>query len=120
MSKLRCSARFIFMLVFTVGFSFSCSYSKLSKAGSRVVTAPNLNVSRCRYIGTVVGEGGGGAGSWVPNSDLIKYALNDLRNKAAGMGATHVVTGNPQLGSHRGTTNSATVTGTAYDCSGSR
>ena len=116
--------------VFTVGFiglllltsvaSASCSYSRLSTGGAEVIAAPNLRVSHCRYLGTVVGQGGGGGGAWVVNSSLIKYAMNDLRNKAAAMGATHVVTGNPQLGSHKGTTNSATVTGTAYDCSGAR
>mgnify|MGYP001127614211 CR=1 FL=1 len=119
MTKFLSLARFISMVLLTVGISASCSYSSLSGGGASVVAAPNLTVTHCRYIGTVVGEGGGGGGGWVTNSSLIKYAMNDLRNKAAAMGATHVVTASPQLGSTQGTTTSATVTGTAYDCSGS-
>lgn len=100
--------------------SGGCAYSELTPEGSRVITAPNLQIEQCRYIGVVIGKGGGGGGGWVRNEELVNYAMNDLRNKAAKMGATHVVTGNPQLGSADGTTNSATVTGTAYDCSAVR
>jgi len=49
----------------------------------------------------------------IPNEDLIEYAMNDLRNKAAELGATHVQADPPQLGSGDGTTTTATVTGTA-------
>lgn len=52
----------------------------------------------------------------VSNEDLIDYAMNDLRNKAAEMGSTHVRNDPPQLGSGDGTTTSATITGTAYRC----
>lgn len=96
----------------------SCSYAELSTEGAKVIAAPNLQVKHCRYIGPVVGKGGGGGGQYVRNESLIEHAMNDLRNKAAKKGATHVLTGNHQMGSHEGTNTSATVMGTAYDCSG--
>ncbi len=50
----------------------------------------------------------------------MAYALNDLRNKAADMGANYVSYGQPQLGtsgtSEHVTTTTATVVGTAYSC----
>ena len=104
------------LLAISLAVVLGCSYAELTAAGRRVLAAPNLKVQHCRLIGTVVGQGGGGGGGWVGNASLIQYAMNDLRNKAAAMGATHVVTGNPTFGTREGTTTSATVTGTAYRC----
>lgn len=104
------------LLAVALVLALGCTYSDLTAGGRTVVAAPNLKVQHCRHLGTVVGKGGGGGGGWVTNQSLIRYAMNDVRNKAAAMGATHVVTGNPTLGSSEGTTTSATVTGTAYRC----
>jgi hypothetical protein len=63
-----------------------------------------------------VGEGGGTLGNFVSNDQLVEYAMNDLRNKAAAKGATYVQSDPPQLGQGKGTTTTATITGTAYRC----
>jgi hypothetical protein len=68
-----------------------------------------------------VGEGGGFGGGWVSNEQLVAYAMQDARNRAAAIGANKVQMGPPQLGvtgSSKGgmSTTSATVVGTAYRC----
>lgn len=93
-----------------------CSTAGLTAQGLRVVavyeTPPN-----CQVLGMVTGQGGGSfGGGWISNDRLIEYAMNDLRNKAAAMGATHVQASPPQLGQSEGTTSTATVIGTAYRC----
>ena len=71
----------------------------------------------CKTLGLITGKGGGTfGGAYVSNEDLIEFAMNDLRNKAAELGATHIRHDPPQLGSGEGTTTSVTMTGTAYDC----
>jgi len=96
-----------------------CAYASLTGGGGRVTVLQN-EPSGCENLGLLVGKGGGGGGEWVPNEDLIEYATNDLRNKAADRGATHVVVSSPQLGVSGGsggsTTSSATITGLAYRC----
>jgi uncharacterized protein YbjQ (UPF0145 family) len=64
-----------------------------------------------------VGKGGGTfGGSWIANEDLIEYAMNDMRNQAAELGANYVQHDPPTLGQGEGTTTTATITGTAYQC----
>jgi hypothetical protein len=76
--------------------------------------------SSCEMLGTVVGKGGGLGGAWLSNEALVESAMNDLRNKAASLGANYVQHGDPQLGGGNSaamTSNtSAVVTGTAYRC----
>ena len=93
-----------------------CTYSDLTPAGSAIRFASQNSMSRCQYVGMVFGKGGGGGGAWVSNESLARYAMNDLRNKAAMRGATHVVMKAPQFGSSEGTTTSVTVIGIAYRC----
>ncbi len=94
-----------------------CATAALSPAGARVAVTRNPPAADCRAVGYIVGEGGGTfGGAWVTNEDLINYAMNDLRNKAAERGATFVQSDPPQLGSGKGTTTTVTVTGTAYAC----
>ena len=95
-----------------------CSTAELGSGGSRVIMAQANDVTACKNIGPVLGQGGGSfGGAFISNTNLMKHALNDLRNKAAEIGATHVVVGGPQLGGNGGTTSTATVMGIAYLCS---
>ena len=52
----------------------------------------------------------------ISNDSLMQYAMNDARNKAAELGATHVHLSTPQLGGANGTTTTATVMAVAYKC----
>jgi len=79
--------------------------------------------SQCRPLGTIIGKGGGSfGGGFISNEELIQYAMNDLRNEAARIGANVVHHSPPQLGTSGGRdgsdVSSANITGTAYLCSG--
>jgi hypothetical protein len=56
----------------------------------------------------------------IPDENLMEYASNDLRNKAAAKGATHVVFSTHQMGfssgENGGSTSTSTITGIAYFC----
>lgn len=96
-----------------------CSYQQLTPAGQNIVTTTNQPGGQCKSLGNVTGKGGGGGGGYVANEKLVEYAMNDLRNKAADMGATHVQTQPPSLGVGGGqntTTTSATIVGEAFQC----
>ena len=89
----------------------------LSPEGARVVISRNPPPEGCAAAEYLVGSGGGTfGGGYIANDQLITYAMNDLRNKAAAVGADYVQSDPPQLGSGKGTTTTATITGTAYRC----
>jgi hypothetical protein len=52
----------------------------------------------------------------ISNDSLVEYAMNDLRNKAAKVGADYVQHDPPQMGQGDGTTTTVTISGTAYKC----
>lgn len=67
-------------------------------------------------MGTVIGQGGGFGGGLISNERLIQNAEDDAREKADAMDADYVQLGQASLGQQEGTTTTATVTGTAFDC----
>jgi hypothetical protein len=98
-----------------------CATASLSPEGAHVAVTRNPPNPDCRALGYIVGEGGGTfGGKWISNDDLIEYAMNDLRNKAAKLGASYVQSDPPQLGNGNGTTTTVTITGTAYACNARR
>ncbi len=106
--------------VFLVLAAFSttgCKTAGLTSAGAQVAPTRDPLPPQCETLGLVTGKGGGTfGGGMVSNEDLIEYAMNDIRNKAAELGASHIRHDPPQLGSGDGTTTSVTITGTAYKC----
>ena len=105
------------LVIPAAAFVAGCSTPALSPAAEHVAVSRNPAPPSCAPVGYVVGEGGGTfGGKWISNDQLIDYAMNDLRNKAAERGATYVQSDAPQLGNGRGTTSTATITGTAYRC----
>lgn len=98
-----------------------CASVDLTEAGRSVKVVETI-ASHCESLGFVNGEGGNSwtGGAWYKNSSLLDYASNDLRNKAAGMGATHVVIKSSNFGEshgrYGGTVTGANLTGTAYRC----
>lgn len=93
----------------------ACTYAELSRAGTAVRITDGAPPG-CQNLGVVIGKGGGGGGLFVANESLVEYAMNDARNKASALGATHVTLSPPQLGGGKDGTTSATVTGFAYRC----
>lgn len=95
----------------------ACSAASLSTEGAKVAASRNPAPALCAPAGYLTGKGGGTfGGAYISNEDLIEYAMNDLRNQAADLGANYVRSDPPQLGSGNGTTTSVTITGTAYRC----
>lgn len=103
------------IFVFAMFAAGACSYSVLNQRGYSVSIA-DAKPEACENLGTVTGKGGGAWGEFVPNESLIEYAMNDARNRAAELGATHVTLSPPQLGGGNGGISAATVTGFAYRC----
>ena len=102
-----------------IGLSAACSTAGLTSAGARVVASPNPPPAGCVEVKHLAGEGGGTfGGEFISNDDLVEYALNDLRNRAAEAGANYVQHDPPTLGSGDGTTTTATISGTAFTCPG--
>lgn len=97
--------------------SAGCATHALSPAGAQVAATRNAPGSDCKSLKYIVGKGGGTFGGGViANEDLIEYAMNDLRNKAAELGANYVQHDPPQMGHGDGTTTTVTISGTAYRC----
>jgi hypothetical protein len=104
-------------LVLVLGCLPACTTAALSPAGADVAPTRDPLPPECETVGLLVGKGGGTfGGAYLPNDALIEYAMNDIRNKAADLGATHIRHDPPQLGMGDGTTTSVTITGTAYSC----
>ena len=102
---------------FAIATALGCSATARSAAGSKVLPVANAPSAECTNLGQVIGHGGGfWTGGMTTNEDLALSAINDASNKAAALGATHIQNGAPQFAANRGTTNSATVVGIAYNC----
>lgn len=109
---MRFAFRLLGLLVLVVA---GCSRPDLDTTARqvRVVQEP---MSRCERLGTVRGESGGAGGIYISDAKLIEYAKNDLLNRAAKRGATHVLPKQPQLDALDGVTHRGIVEGTAYRC----
>jgi hypothetical protein len=85
-----------------------CSTVGLSSRGNRVIIVEAKDVTKCENLGSILGDGTGAYGTgFISRTSLIEHAFNDLRNKAAELGATHVVASVPRT---------TTVMGVAYRC----
>lgn len=105
------------MLVTALVTLASCKTNDLSQGGETVAPTRDPLPPECVNVGLVTGSGGGTfGGSWVSNDKLVDYAMNDLRNRTAELGGTHVRHDPPIFGQGDGTTTTVTITGTAYRC----
>ena len=69
----------------------ACSSLPLQPNAARVISSPNPAPKSCKFMGQVVGnQGNFFTGGWTSNSNLEEGSMNDLRNKAAAMGANYV------------------------------
>lgn len=95
----------------------SCKTAGLNQDAQQVVASRSPAPHGCASVGYLVGRGGGSfGGAYISNEDLVEYALNDLRNQAAGLGANYVQHDPPEMGNGGGTTTTVTISGTAYRC----
>lgn len=92
------------------------TYEALTPEAASVQATTTRPSGKCESLGNLTGKGGGASGGYVSNEDLIEYAVNDLRNQAQRLNATHVVYATPALGGASGTTTSAMVMGEALRC----
>jgi Domain of unknown function (DUF4156) len=113
------------LLVLTATILGGCAAKELHPEAARVLVTKAQAPAGCVYIGTVVGEQGGSfAGRYTSNARLAEGAFNDLKNKAAEMGANYVVledthAGNTVSGDRNGMSGGQTdVThvGNAFKC----
>jgi hypothetical protein len=100
--------------------SAGCATASLSRQGAKVAATRNPPGPDCTALKYLVGKGGGTfGGDMVPNEDLVEYAMNDLRNKAAKLGADYIQHDPPMMGAGpKGVTTTVTISGTAYRCAG--
>ncbi len=103
-------------VMLALGVSGCGTYKELSADARSVSATTSRPAGKCETLRTLTGKGGGATGAYVSNEELIEYAVNDLRNQAAAVGATHVVYSTPSLGGNQGTTTSAMVMGEAMRC----
>jgi hypothetical protein len=77
----------------------ACSPIALAPEAERVLATRQPAPASCKYLGTVVGtQGGAFSGGYTSNENLSIGAMNDLKNKAARMGANYVVIENALAG----------------------
>jgi Domain of unknown function (DUF4156) len=82
-----------------------CKTQELSNGGAKVAISPcapmdsGWDPTSCKSLGYLVGRGGASfGGGWISNNQLIEYAMNDLRNQAAKLGANFIQHDPPTLG----------------------
>ncbi len=108
--------RFALLLVLAAS-STACSVHTLDAEAEKVQVSQNPPAAGCARLDFLTGHSGGPlGGAFVPNDDLVDWAMDDLRNQAAERGATYVQYDPPQMGDSDGTTTTVTVTGVAYRC----
>jgi len=110
-------------------FSFALvgciSATPLHPAAQQIMVSRHAAPEACEYLGIVIGQQGDAlSGSLTSNKELAQGAVNDLRNRAQLLGATHVVledtrAGNTISGSAivvHGAQTDVTLTGNAFRC----
>ena len=118
----------LFGLLIVVSFYFGCSAIKIQPGAERILVTNNMPPKGCKYLGAVTGgQGNFFTGAYTSNKRLAEGANNDLRNKAAAMGANYVQIefanagatggggGGSYGGGHFGQTD-VTKSGNAYFC----
>ena len=70
-----------------------CQSTPLNPQAQRVIISPNAPPKGCHYVGEVTGnQGNFFTGGFTSNQNLEQGALNDIKNKAAALGANYVQT----------------------------
>lgn len=107
---------FFILLVSLAG----CSTTKLTSEGDNVVLSKSKPTDElCLYLGEVTSSAGNQfIGTLTSNANKMASTKNELRNKAAEIGASHVHLYKVDRTMHRTSINSLKLYGDAYDCKG--
>jgi len=92
-----------------VALTSSACLAELNDAGSKVQVGKGDPKGRCRELGTVYGSGNGGG--YTTSEDKMRSARNDIRNKAAALGANYV-----EMDALGGDVYGMTLSGRAFAC----
>jgi hypothetical protein len=101
----------------------ACS-TGLSQGGRAIIVLGTAPRARCRILGPLFADGSG-----LTPARQMESAMNDLRNKAADLGGTHLLVQHQQIAQQQSaivtrgglvpvTSSSAVMTGVAYRCLG--
>jgi hypothetical protein len=115
------------LLIVCALLTAACDGEPHVPSGARVVVTAAAPASgapgrpRCRPLGSILGVSASACGSgWTSKRVLVASAVEDLRGKAAALGANYVERGAPEFGwsgeFHGTSTSSAVVRGLAYRC----
>jgi uncharacterized protein YbjQ (UPF0145 family) len=104
-----------------LGALAGCAATQLRPSAARVVVSRQPAPKSCKYLGTLIGEQGGAlTGSFTSNKALAEGAVNDMKNKAADMGANYVVLedsrAGPTISGANGAQTDVTHMGNGYAC----
>jgi hypothetical protein len=82
----------LFASCFASVFASGCAATALNPGAERVLVTHVPPPKDCRFAGTVIGDQGGSlTGPLTSNHNLAEGAVNDMKNKAQGMGANYVL-----------------------------
>jgi hypothetical protein len=95
----------VFSLIVLIFWSLGCSSA--NKNTIRLIDSDQKMVAKCKFVGTVEGYGG---------SFSSHTEQEDASNKAAAMGATHIIWGSNTSTDHGSGTVSHSIQGKAYKC----
>ena len=108
----------IFTLLVVASVMAACAATQLRPEAQRVIASRNPPPQGCKFLGSVVGsQGGFWTGGLTSNQNLAEGSMNDLRNRAAAIGANYVQIEDSRAGSagEAGKTD-VTWNGNAYSC----
>lgn len=97
-------------------FFFGCSAKQLTPQGNTVVASYQQPVGNCKELGIVTGgQDNFWSGDFTSNHEMVQGGINEVRNRAAEMGGTHVVIQRTDTAQNIMMT-AVTVVGTVYQC----
>ncbi len=89
-----------------------CAAMPLTAGAEKVIVTRQPQPKSCKFLGAVIGQQGGAfSGPWTSNRNLAQGALNEIRNKALGLGGNYVTLESEHAG--------VTGSGSSYDGTGS-
>lgn len=81
----------LFLIGSTALLINACASIQVAPEATRIISSPNPAPHGCKYLGQVVGnQGNFFTGAYTSNRNLEEGAMNDMRNKAAKLGANYI------------------------------
>ncbi len=82
----------VLLIIATIAILLAgCAATPMEPNANRIIASPNPAPKSCKYIGQVVGnQGNFFTGGYTSNRNLEEGAMNDMKNKAARLGANYI------------------------------